>query len=146
MIIMVDVQPTVFNPAQLYLLDLFSRIKSDEELNDIKQLVTDYYAKKVDELTRKMWESGELDQKRLDEIDKMDLHQWLREQKAKEQSASHKTDLASRFAGTRVDDQNERLDAALARFHGDWGGDKDPIEIARGLRQGPEMVRDVETW
>lgn len=65
---------------------------------------------------------------------------------AKEQSASHKTDWASHFAGTRVDDQNERLDAALARFHGDWGGDKDPIEIARGLRQGPEMVRDVETW
>ena len=77
-------QPTVFNPAQLYLLDLFSRIKSDEELNDIKQLVADYYAKKLDELTQKMWESGELDQKRLDEINEMDLHAWLREQKAKE--------------------------------------------------------------
>ena len=36
---MESVQPTVFNPAQLYLLDVFSRIKSDEELNDIKQLV-----------------------------------------------------------------------------------------------------------
>jgi hypothetical protein len=81
---MESVQPTVFNSAQLYLLDLFSRFKSDEELNDIKQLVTDYYAKKVDELTKKMWESGELDQKRLDEINKTDLHQWLREQKAKE--------------------------------------------------------------
>ena len=54
------------------------------DMNDIKQLVTDYYAKKVDELTKKMWESGELDQKRLDEINKTDLHQWLREQKAKE--------------------------------------------------------------
>ncbi len=84
MIFMAEVQPTVFNPAQLYLLDLFSRIKSDEELDDIKQLVTGYYAKKVDELTKIMWESGELDQKRLDEIDKTDLHQWLREQKAKE--------------------------------------------------------------
>ncbi len=49
-----SVQPTVFNPAQLYLLDLFSHIKSDEELNDIKQLVADYYAKKLDELTQKM--------------------------------------------------------------------------------------------
>lgn len=83
---MQNVQPTVFNPAQLYLLDLFSRIKSDEELNDIKQLVTDYYANKVDELTRKMWESGELDQRRLDEINEMDLHQWLREQKDKEKA------------------------------------------------------------
>lgn len=38
-----SVQPTVFNPAQLYLLGVFSHIKSDEELNDIKQLVADYY-------------------------------------------------------------------------------------------------------
>ena len=83
---MADVQPTVFNQAQLYLLELFSHIKSDEELNDIKQLVTNYYAKKVDELARAMWKSGELDQKRLDEINELDLHQWLREQKAKEKA------------------------------------------------------------
>ena len=83
-VIMDNVQPTVFNPAQLYLLRLFSRIKSDEELNDIKQLVSDYYAKRLDQLTQKMWETGELDQKRLDEINEMDLHQWLREQKARE--------------------------------------------------------------
>lgn len=63
-----------------------------------------------------------------------------------EQSASHKTDGTAKFAGKMVDDQNKRLEAALARFHGEWGGDKDPIEIARELRQGPEMVRDVETW
>lgn len=50
------------------------------------------------------------------------------------------------FAGRWQDDQNERLDAALARFHRDWGGNKEPEEIARELRQGPEMVRDVETW
>ena len=66
--------------------------------------------------------------------------------KASEQSASHKTDWTAKFAAKWVDDQNERLDAALVRFHGDWGGDKDPVEIARELRQGPEMVRDVETW
>ena len=43
-------------------------------------------------------------------------------------------------------DSDERLDRALARFHKDWGGDKDPMEIARELRQSPEMVREVETW
>lgn len=80
-----NVQPTVFNPAQLYLLGIFSRIKSDEELNDIKKLVADYYAKKLDVMTAEMWKSGELDQKRLDEINEMDLHQWLREQKSIEQ-------------------------------------------------------------
>lgn len=82
---MMNVQPTVFSPAQLYLLGIFSRIKSDEELNDIKKLVADYYAKKLDVMTAEMWKSGELDQKRLDEINEMDLHQWLREQKSIEQ-------------------------------------------------------------
>lgn len=77
-------QPTVFNSAQLYLLRLFSRIKSDEELNDIKQLVSDYYAKKLDAHLEKLWDEGILDQKKLDEINEMDLHQWLREQKETE--------------------------------------------------------------
>ena len=77
-------QPTVFNPAQRYLLGLFSRIKSDEELNDIRQLVSDYYAKKLDAHLEKLWDEGILDQKKLDEINEMDLHQWLREQKEKE--------------------------------------------------------------
>lgn len=83
---MQNVQPTVFNPAQLYLLGVFSRIKSNEELDDIKQLVSDYYARKLDAITEKMWQSGELDQKRLDEINNMDLHAWLKEQKDSERT------------------------------------------------------------
>ena len=47
--------PTVFNDAQLYLLDVFSDIKTDKELLEI-------------------------DQKRLDEINELDLHSWLEEQ------------------------------------------------------------------
>lgn len=44
------------------------------------------------------------------------------------------------------EEDNARLDAALARISGEWGGDKTPVEIANELRQGPEMVREVETW
>ena len=80
-LIMNSVQPTVFNPAQLYLLNVFSHIKTDEELDDIKQLVADYYAKRLDDMTEKMWQSGELNQKRLNEINGIDLHAWLRERK-----------------------------------------------------------------
>ena len=47
---------------------------------------------------------------------------------------------------TWKEESDARLDAALARFHKDWGGDKSPMEIAKELRQGAEMVRDVETW
>lgn len=78
------VQPTVFNSAQLYLLEVFSGIKTDEELLEIKKLISGYYAKKMDKMLDNMWQSGELDQRRLDEINEMDLHAWLREQKEKE--------------------------------------------------------------
>ncbi len=38
------------------------------------------------------------------------------------------------------------LDSALAKFSGDWGGEKDAMEIARELRQGSDIVRNVDTW
>ena len=79
------VQSTVFNPAQLYLLKLFSEIKTDEELMDIKNLVGNYYAQKMNDHLNKLWDEGILDQQRLDEINQMDIHAWLREQKSLEQ-------------------------------------------------------------
>ena len=41
---------------------------------------------------------------------------------------------------------NALLDATLARISGDWGGDGSPTEIAKELRQGPEMIRKVGSW
>ncbi len=49
-------------------------------------------------------------------------------------------------APTWKEESDARLDAALARFHKDQGGDKSPTEIANELRQGSDMVTDVETW
>lgn len=68
------VQSTVFNPAQLYLLNVFSHIKSEDELNDIKRIVGDYYARRLDAHLDDLWDKGILDQRRLDEINEMDLH------------------------------------------------------------------------
>ena len=45
-----------------------------------------------------------------------------------------------------TDRDKEMLDAALAEFSGDFGGEADARDVAKGLRQGAEMVRDVETW
>ena len=67
-------EATVFNPAQIYLLRMFEHIKSDEELLEIKKLISDYYAKKMDEHLDKLWDDGILDQKKLDEINEMDFH------------------------------------------------------------------------
>ena len=37
-------EATVFNPAQVYLLHMFERITTEEELLDIKKLISDYFA------------------------------------------------------------------------------------------------------
>lgn len=79
-------ETTVFNPIQIELLRMFERNTSQEELREFRDMVSDYYAKKMNDHLNKLWDEGILDQKRLDEISKMDLHAWLREQKAKEQA------------------------------------------------------------
>ena len=43
-------------------------------------------------------------------------------------------------------DDNARLDEALAKFSGDFGGSVDAMTVAKELRQGAEMVREVENW
>ncbi len=39
---------TVFNPIQLYLLKLFSNMESEQELEEVRQLLSDYYFNKVE--------------------------------------------------------------------------------------------------
>lgn len=46
----------------------------------------------------------------------------------------------------RKNDDDKRLDAALAKFSSDWGGDDTPLEVADELRQGVVNNRTVEEW
>lgn len=46
----------------------------------------------------------------------------------------------------KENDDDERLEAALAKFSSDWGGDDTPEQIAEELRQGVENNRTVEAW
>lgn len=68
-------QTTVFTPTQIHLLQLFQYMKSEEELIELKNLLFHYYSQKMDERLNELWDNGILDQKRLDEINGMDLHQ-----------------------------------------------------------------------
>ena len=47
---------------------------------------------------------------------------------------------------TWEEEDNARLDAFLANISGEWGGEASPSELAADLRQGADMVRNVETW
>lgn len=49
---------TVFNKAQLYLLELFSRMESDSELDEVKNLLAKHYANKALDAIDELWEKG----------------------------------------------------------------------------------------
>ncbi len=76
-------EATVFNPIQLQLLRMFERNKSEAELREFQGVVSDYYAKKLNDHLNKLWDEGILSQEKLDEINRMDLHSWMREQRDK---------------------------------------------------------------
>jgi len=68
-------QTTVFTPTQIHLLQMFQYMKSEEELIELKDLLFQYYSQKMDERLNELWDAGILDQRKLDEINEMDLHQ-----------------------------------------------------------------------
>lgn len=65
---------TVFNPIQIHLLKMFELDNSQEGLVELKNVLYNYYSGKMSNALDNLWESGRLDQKRLDEINKLDLH------------------------------------------------------------------------
>ena len=67
-------EATVFNPIQVHLLKMFEIDKSHEGLEELKNLLYNYYSSKMKTALDELWVSGELDQTRLDEINNMDLH------------------------------------------------------------------------
>ena len=64
---------TVLNSTQVHLLQMFQVDDSQQGLEELKELLYSYYSKKMDGSLNELWDSGELDQKRLDEINNMDL-------------------------------------------------------------------------
>lgn len=49
-------EATVFNPIQLHLLKMFSRMNSEEELIEVQQVLSEFYFKKLEEQSAKMSE------------------------------------------------------------------------------------------
>jgi len=48
------------NLTQLRLLKLFSRIKSEEDMNEIDNILMDFYRKKADKITEEFWNKNSL--------------------------------------------------------------------------------------
>ena len=52
---------TVLNEAQMSILRLLGSMKTVEEVDELRQVICDYYARRVDEEVDKLWESGQWD-------------------------------------------------------------------------------------
>ena len=65
---------TALNMTQVHLLQMFQIDSSQKGLDELKDLLYSYYSKKMDESLNELWDSGILNQERLDEINQMDLH------------------------------------------------------------------------
>ena len=64
----------ILNPTQMHLLKLFSFNKSEDFAKEIQQVLTRYFQEKLDAETDRLWDEGILNQERLDEIRREDLH------------------------------------------------------------------------
>ncbi len=65
---------TALNRTQVHLLQMFQVDDSQKGLDELKELLYSYYSKKMNEALNELWDSGVLNQERLDEINNMDLH------------------------------------------------------------------------
>ena len=62
------------NQAQMSVLRLLGRMKTVEEVEELRQVILDYYARKIDDGMEKLWESGEWNDEKIDQILKTDFH------------------------------------------------------------------------
>ena len=51
---------TVFNAAQLQILDLMAYVESEDTLNEIKDMLSNYFAQKAEREIEKLWDNGQV--------------------------------------------------------------------------------------
>ena len=59
-------EATIFNQAQMQLLEMMSFVRTPEALADLKQVISDYFARKAQEVIDKRWENGELNDAKIE--------------------------------------------------------------------------------
>lgn len=58
---------TVFNDAQLELLHVMSNIRTEEELRELKQVLSEFFARRAQKGLDELWEKGIIDESKLEE-------------------------------------------------------------------------------
>ena len=71
-------EQTVFNPVQQHLLKMFAFDGSEARLLEVKTVLANHFRKKADECLDSLWDSGVLNQAKMDELRHQDLHAMLK--------------------------------------------------------------------
>ena len=65
------IMATTLNEAQLQILDMMSFIKSEETLNDLKKVISDFFAQQAQDEIDRLWENGELNEAKVEDFRKL---------------------------------------------------------------------------
>lgn len=65
---------STLNPTQMHLLKLFAFNNSEEFAREVQMVLTRYFQQQLDEESDRLWDAGVLNQEKLDEIRRTDLH------------------------------------------------------------------------
>lgn len=57
---------TIYTPAQLEILDMMSFVKSPDVLAELKQVISDFFAKQVEKEVQRLWDSGDLNEDKVE--------------------------------------------------------------------------------
>ena len=61
-------EKTKLTAAQIEMLNIMADVRSDEELQDLKHLISEYYARRADEEMEKLWQSGAWNEQKLADL------------------------------------------------------------------------------
>ena len=59
---------TIFNPAQLHVLNMMARVKTQEGMERLKEQLAAFYAQMIDDEMDALWESGRWNETKLTEL------------------------------------------------------------------------------
>jgi len=63
-----DMEALAINPAQKMILESFAASRNEEELNDLMDMLRDFYATRLKREMHRLWDNGTLDQSALDSL------------------------------------------------------------------------------
>ena len=66
-------EATVLNSAQIMILESFASAKSQEEMDELIDMLRDFFAKRLDKELERLWNEGILNQEKLDDLSEQHL-------------------------------------------------------------------------